>query len=119
MTAEPDLLERKRRSDRAAIVWIVVGAAAAVLAFAGFLVWQTGVARDAWFERERLFEDHGVWVDAIAVGKQCSMRSVTYKWNWQGKDYSGVGFACDTTCDAMAMGTAVSLRVVPARPALV
>ncbi|MES3024113.1 MAG: hypothetical protein V4857_21305 [Pseudomonadota bacterium] len=119
MKIDSGLAQRNRKNDRLVIRWLLIGSISCLMAFAGFLIWHTSVARHGWFERERLFEDHGVEVNAIAVGKQCSFRSVTYKWTWEGKDFSGTGWACDTTCDAMTTGTEVAIRFVPAQPKLI
>ena len=45
-------------------------------------------------------------------------QAVSYRWNFEGREYEGSGAPCKSTCQQLSAGDEVGLRFIPARPKL-
>jgi hypothetical protein len=102
--------------NRVTVRWLIAGALLIALAAGAFTVSRTIAAREKWFEHQAKMENFGVEADAIIIGKLCSAKSVTYSWKWNGKEFQGNGWSCNSVCSQAKTGDQARIRFLPTNP---
>jgi hypothetical protein len=121
MTLPPEVAASIAENDRV----LKQGLLSALLVFMcfvwAFAYWRVDVARTNWFATIAQVDSSGVDVDATITGTRCTpgtSKYVAYRWEFEGKVFSGSGPACENTCFRLSAGDHVKLRFIPARPQL-
>jgi hypothetical protein len=121
MSLPPDVTASIADNDRTLKRYLLFALMGFMCIVWAFVYWRVDVARANWFEQIAHIDTAGVEVNATIITTRCKSigsTRVSYRWNFEGREYEGSGAPCKSTCQQLSAGDEVGLRFVPARPRL-